>query len=46
MVRDYGVGVGVVLKGIPFSGQTGDPGAAAPYYTKSQAGQFYVKEVT
>ena len=22
------------------------PGAAAPYYTKSQAGRFYVKEVT
>jgi hypothetical protein len=38
--------VGLLFKGIPFSGQTGDPGAATATSTKSQAGRFYVKEVT
>ena len=41
-----GAGAGVPRKGIPFSGQTGDPATATATSTKSQAGRFYVKEVT
>jgi hypothetical protein len=46
MHQDDGVAVGVSLARDRFSGQAGGPGAATGGHTKSQAGRFYVKEVT